>query len=72
MWGITLDDQFGLFLEPYTRALEVDDWLLSTDAGFTYRITNNLQVDYTFGVGLNHNMNFHMAGVGIRFPAKGE
>lgn len=70
MWGITLDDRLGLFLEPYTRGIELVDWLLSTDAGLTYRLTNNIQVDYTFGFGLNHDMNFHMAGIGIFFPHK--
>lgn len=70
MWGITLDERLALFLEPYTRSVELIDWLLNADAGMTYRLTNNLQVDYTFGVGLNHDMNFHMVGMGILFPHK--
>ena len=70
MWGITLDDRLALFLEPYIRGVEPGRSLLSADAGFTYRLTDNLQADYTFGLGLNHEMNFHMAGIGIRFPRK--
>ncbi len=68
MWGISLSDRLGVFLEPFTRGVELIEFQLSTDAGFTYRLNNNLQLDYTFGVGLNHDMNFHMAGIGIRFP----
>lgn len=66
MWGVAMNDKLGLFLEPYGRGVSFSEWLFNADAGFTYRLTDNIQVDYTFGVGINNESNFHMAGLSVR------
>ena len=70
-WGIGLSDRLGIYLEPYGSFENLED--LSTlqanvDAGFVYLVQQNLQFDYSFGVGTNHNMNYHSVGFSIRLP----
>ncbi len=66
-WSIGLNEKLSLFLETYGRVPSLKDWLVSADAGFSYLLNPNLQLDYFFGVGINHNMNFHSLGLSIRF-----
>ena len=33
------------------------------DSGFTYLVKDNLQIDLSFGLGINNKMNFQAIGV---------
>lgn len=67
-WGIGLSDRLSVYLEPYGFAENMEDLLLNADAGFTYLLSDNLQFDYSFGVGINQQMNYHSIGASIRLP----
>lgn len=71
--GYTLTDKLGAFTEWFVlipsgaRTARTQHYF---DAGFTYLITNNLQLDMSAGVGLNDAADgfFVGAGCSIRFP----
>ncbi len=66
-WGISITDKVGIFIEPYGLIENMDLAVLNADAGFTYLINNDMQIDYSFGLGINNQMNFHSFGLSLRF-----
>ncbi|WP_417392864.1 transporter [Gimesia sp.] len=71
--GYTLTEKLGAFTEWFVlipsgaRTARTEHYF---DAGFTYLITNNLQLDLSAGVGLNDAADAYFVGAGcsIRFP----
>ncbi len=63
--AIGLSPKLGIYLEPYGGIIEFDDHESNFDAGFTYLIQDNFQLDVSFGTGLNHNMTYISAGASI-------
>lgn len=61
-----VNDKVGLFVEPYGELANLQNLKASVDAGLTYLITGNLQVDISFGTGINHRMNFISSGISWR------
>jgi len=61
--GISVNDRVGLYIEPYGAFVELDEHIANFDAGFTYLVNENLQLDYSFGLGINHRMNYNSIGV---------
>lgn len=53
-----LTEKFGFFAEIYGEWIEFENALLNADAGLTYLIKPNLQLDASYGIGLNQRMNF--------------
>lgn len=70
IWAIGLLENLSVFLETYGRIESKETWIASSDAGLAYLINPNLQLDYFFGTGINHNMNFHSLGISLRFGTK--
>ncbi len=66
-WGISITDKVGIFIEPYGLIENMDLAVLNADAGFTYLINNDMQIDYSFGLGISNQMNFHSFGLSLRF-----
>ena len=66
--GVT--EKIGLFVEPYGDLLNFEKHLANFDAGLTYLLMNNLQLDISFGFGLNHTMNFMALGVSWNLSKK--
>ncbi|NNF02560.1 MAG: transporter [Bacteroidia bacterium] len=60
--GFGITDKVSVFIEPYGAVVEFEDHEANFDAGITYLLNDNLQLDYSFGVGINHDMNFMSAG----------
>ena len=58
-----LDDSVGVYLEPYGEWEDLEKFTNSFDTGLTYLLGKNMQVDLSYGVGLNHNMQFVSAGL---------
>ncbi|MFT6717231.1 MAG: hypothetical protein ACJA0Q_001882 [Saprospiraceae bacterium] len=58
-----VNDKVSFFVEPYGQYTRLLTYEASFDAGLTYLIKENLQMDFSFGSGLNHKMNF--LGVGF-------
>ena len=62
-FGIKLSDAFGIYVEPYGEWENIDKFTNSFDTGLTYLLGKNMQVDLSYGVGLNHSMQFISAGL---------
>jgi hypothetical protein len=56
--GIGLTEKTGGFIETYGDITNLKDPFVNMDAGLTYLIRDNLQIDCSFGSGLNNKMNF--------------
>ncbi len=67
-WGITLSEKVGMYLEPYGFIRNIETWEASADAGFVYFPIPTIQLDYSFGLGLNHRMNYQSVGISFRLP----
>lgn len=67
-----MNSNLAIFAEAYhlfpdLEEFDAESMELNVDFGLTYAISNNLQLDYSFGLGLFHQMNFHSFGVCYRF-----
>ena len=60
--GISLSDKVGFYVEPYGALTEFESHLASFDTGFTYLVKDNLQLDISYGTGLNYGMNYFSTG----------
>lgn len=63
--GIGISDKVGFYIEPYGAIVEFDNHESSFDAGFTYLVNDNFQLDISAGTGLNHKMNYVSIGCSI-------
>lgn len=68
--GIGITDTFGFYLEPYGAFLDIDKYEASFDGGLTYLVQDNLQLDISYGTGLNHTMNYFSVGCSINIAKK--
>lgn len=64
-FAIGLTPKFGIYLEPYGNIIEFKNHEANFDAGITYLIQDNFQLDASFGTGLNHTMNYFSLGGSI-------
>jgi hypothetical protein len=53
----------AVFIEPYGDFVEFNELMANLDAGITYLVNPDLQLDFSFGTGINHTMNFISAGI---------
>ncbi len=60
--GIAINEKVGIYLEPYGQVGIFDEYLSNFDAGFTYLVKDNLQLDFSFGTGINYTMNYISVG----------
>ncbi|MCW3787413.1 transporter [Plebeiibacterium sediminum] len=65
--GISVTEQFGVFGEYYGLLPEVGDKLHLLDAGLTYLVKPNLQLDFSFGIGVNDEATDHFIGFGLSY-----
>ncbi len=63
--GIGINDKVGIYLEPYGQLTEFNIYEASFDAGVAYLVKDNFQLDFSFGTGINHDMNYISAGASI-------
>lgn len=68
--GIGLGNNFGIYFEPYGAILDIETHDASFDAGVTYLPQENLQLDISYGTGINHNMNYFSVGCSINIAKK--
>ena len=60
--GMSLSEKIGFYIEPFGEFTEFENHLASFDTGFTYLVNNNLQLDVSYGTGLNYGMNYFSTG----------
>ncbi len=63
VFGFSLTEKLGAFVEPYGEWFNFEDFIANFNAGLTYLIKYNFQLDFSFGTGLNHKMNFLSVGL---------
>ncbi len=60
--GYSINENVGVYLEPYGAITNIDQHVSNFDTGFTYLPNENMQFDFSFGVGINHRMNYVSIG----------
>jgi len=60
--GLGLGKKFGSYFEFYGEQAEFSSWETNVDTGLNYLLRNNLQLDVSFGLGLNHDMHYFSLG----------
>lgn len=60
--SIAINDKAGVYIEPYGDIGLFDKYFSNIDAGMTYLLKDNFQLDFSFGTGLNYTMNYLSAG----------
>lgn len=68
VYGVRLSERVGLYLETFGDVVEFENWQSNMDAGMTYLISDQIQVDYSYGWGMNRVMNYHSVGISVRLP----
>lgn len=68
VYGVGLSNRVGLYLESFGEYIEFRNWENKMDAGMTYLVSNNIQLDYSYGWGINLVMNYHSVGISVRLP----
>lgn len=63
--GIGISDKISMYIEPFGALVEMDTHKANFDAGFTYLVQDNLQLDVSAGTGINHKMNYVSVGCSI-------
>jgi len=67
--GYSITDKLGCFLEIYGNFPESDRANHLLDGGFTYLVSNTIQLDLSGGTGLNTNQDFFIStGISFRLP----
>ena len=61
--GTSLTEKLGFFMEPFGEINDLNNLILNFDSGFTYLVKDNLQLDFSFGTGINNKMNFFSFGI---------
>ncbi len=61
--GYAVNDQWGIFIEPFGDFYQFEDFNISLDGGVTYLVNQKMQVDVSAGTGLNND--FYFIGLGF-------
>ena len=67
-FGIGLAKNLGMYLEPYGSYAEGGSFESNFNTGFTFLLNSNLQLDASYGFGLNHSMNYLGIGFSWKLP----
>ena len=59
----SLSEKVAVYAEPYGEITNFETLMANFDSGFTYLLHENLQFDFSFGLGLNHDMNYLSFGL---------
>jgi len=62
--------RIGAYIETYGEVIEFNDWISNFDSGITYLIRDNMQLDFSFGLGLNQKMNYFSVGYSMNIPKR--
>ncbi len=60
--GLGLTKRIGAYFETYGEVVDFKEWISNFDSGLTYLIKDNMQLDFSFGVGLSQKMNYYSIG----------
>ena len=60
--GYEINSKTSTYLEPYGEIVGFDNFITNINMGITYLLKNHIQLDYSFGTGVNHTFNFMSIG----------
>lgn len=66
--GISLSENLSFYFEPYGSWGESDIFESNFDTGFTFLLNKNFQLDVSYGLGLNNDMQFISTGFSWKIP----
>lgn len=61
--GLSITDKVGCYIEPYGSCFETGFVESNFDGGITYLLRQNIQLDASYGFGLNHTMSYISLGL---------
>ena len=64
--GFSLSKTISFYVEPYGEFSEFDNHFSNFDTGITYSVHDKLQLDISYGTGLNHSMKYFSTGFSWR------
>jgi hypothetical protein len=67
--GIALSDKLSFYAEPYGSWGESNSFESNFDAGLTFLVNKNFQLDVSYGTGLNNDMQYVSTGFSWKIPA---
>jgi hypothetical protein len=70
--GIGITESVCMYVEPYGSIGIFDEHLANIDAGITYLVQDNFQLDFSFGTGINYTMNYLSAGFSWNIAPKSD
>ncbi len=56
--GLNITEKVSIFVEPYGEYTDFETYVSNIDAGITYLVKENFQLDFSFGTGVTHTMNY--------------
>lgn len=65
--GFSLGERLGFYIEPYGNWDFNQSLNHNLDGGFTYLLKDNIQLDASYGVGLNYRMHYAALGLSWNF-----
>ena len=66
--GFSFSEKFGGYIEPYGFYAEGGLFQSFFDAGLTYLMRDNFQLDISYGLGMNNDMQYFSAGFSWNIP----
>lgn len=61
----SISNTFGVYIEPFGKYLNLEKHESNFNSGITYLLHDNLQLDISYGVGINHSMKYFAFGSSI-------
>ena len=68
--GIEISEKIATYIEVYGELTEFKNIVANFDSGLTYLLKPNMQIDLSFGLGLNTKMNYLALGFCWNIPTK--
>lgn len=69
--GVGMTSKLSVYAETYGEVVNMSENQLNMDMGITYLVKENLQLDWSYGTGINHTMNYMSVGVSWNIGMKG-
>ncbi|NOQ74739.1 MAG: hypothetical protein GQ574_22185 [Crocinitomix sp.] len=66
--AMPITEKLGAYIESYGAYENIQNFVTNADAGITYLLKDNIQLDYSFGVGITNRMNYQALGISVRLP----
>jgi hypothetical protein len=68
--GLGITKRIGAYFETFGEVVEFNDWISNFDSGITYLIKDNIQLDFSYGLGLTQKMNYFSVGLSMNIPKR--